>query len=624
FTLDKTAPTASVTTPATGSNYTTATVPATFSGTAADNSGGAGLNADSMTFTLKRSTDNNYWTGSAWQAAAFNLATTHSATTGNATASWTSTATMPTWSSQADATYTVQAKATDSVGNTGTSTAVTFTLDSTAPTTASVTTPANGSAFRTATVPASFSGSAADNSGGAGLNANSTTFTLQRSSDNNYWTGSAWQVAAFNLATTHSATTGSTAATWTNSATLPTWSSQTDGTYTVTAKATDKAGNTFTGSAVTFTLDKTAPTMATVTTPATGSSFSAATVPATFSGSAADNGGGVGLNANSTTFILQRSTDNNYWTGSAWQATAFNLATTHSATSGNTAATWTSSATMPTWASESDGTYTVQAKATDKAGNTFTGTAASFTLENVPPTTASVTTPADGSAYRAATVPATFSGSAADNSGGVGLNANSTTFTLQRSSDSNYWTGSAWQVAAFNLATTHAATTSNTAVTWTSSATLPTWSSQTDGTYTITAKATDSVGNTFTGSAVTFTLDRTAPATASVTTPANGSAFQAAAVPASWTGSVADNSGGAGLNANSTTFTLKRSSDNNYWTGSAWQAAVFNLATTHSATTGNTAAAWTDNVTLPTWSSQTDGTYIVQAKATDKAGNTFT
>src|SRR5439155_1696565 len=288
-------------------------------------------------------------------------------------------------------------------------------------------------------------------------------------------------------------------------------------------------------------------------------------VPASFSGSAADNSGGVGLNASSTTFTLQRGADSFYWTGSAWQAGVANLATTHGATSSNTAATWTSSATMPTWASESDGTYTVQATATDKAGNTFTGTAASFTLENVPPTTASVTTPASGSTYGAAGVPASWSGGAADNSGGVGLNANSTTFTLQRSSDSNYWTGSAWQAGAANLATTHAATTSGTAATWTSSATLPTWSSQSEGTYTVQATATDKVGNTVTGSASTFTLDATAPTVASVTTPADGSAFRAATVPATFSGSAADNNGGGGLNANSTTFMLKRSSDNNYW-----------------------------------------------------------
>src|SRR3954465_3980780 len=129
----------------------------------------------------------------------------------------------------------------------------------------------------------------------------------------------------------------------------------------------------------------TAPITATVTTPANGGSFRGATVPASFSGSVADNTGGVGLNANSATFTLKRSTDNFYWTGSAWQSAAFSLAATNLATTSNTAATWTSSATLPTWASQSDGTYTVQATATDKAGNTFTGTAISVTLATPPP-----------------------------------------------------------------------------------------------------------------------------------------------------------------------------------------------------------------------------------------------
>src|SRR5205823_1682678 len=99
------------------------------------------------------------------------------------------------------------------------------------------------------------------------------------------------------------------------------------------------------------------------------------------------------------------------------QAAAFNLAATNATTSGNTAAAWASSATMPAWASQADGTYTVQATATDKAGNPFTGTAVSFTLDNTTPATASVTTPAGGSSFRASTVPASFSGSVADNSG---------------------------------------------------------------------------------------------------------------------------------------------------------------------------------------------------------------
>src|SRR5207253_1534233 len=127
-----------------------------------------------------------------------------------------------------------------------------------------------------------------------------------------------------------------------------------------------------------------------------------------------------------------------------WQTGAFALAATNSATAGNTTATWTSNATLPSWTAEADANFTTQATATDKASNTFSGSAVSFTLDSTAPTTASVTTPAGGTSFRAATVPSSFSGSVADNSGGVGLNANSTTFTLRRSSDSNYWNGATW------------------------------------------------------------------------------------------------------------------------------------------------------------------------------------
>src|SRR5204863_440376 len=146
-----------------------------------------------------------------------------------------------------------------------------------------------------------------------------------------------------------------------------------------------------------------------------------------------------------------------------WQTGAFALAASNSATTASTPAAWTSNVTLPSWASEADGAFTVQATATDKAGNSFTGSAISFTLDSTAPTTASVTTPSGGSIFRAATAPAAFSGSVADNSGGVGLSANSATFTLQRSSDNFYWNGATWQVAVSNLAASNIATTGSTA-----------------------------------------------------------------------------------------------------------------------------------------------------------------
>ncbi|MCU1464920.1 MAG: hypothetical protein JWM72_848, partial [Actinomycetia bacterium] len=282
-------------------------------------------------------------------------------------------------------------------------------IDTTSPTAALVNSPVGGAVFRAATVPATFTGTANDNSGGSGLNTDSTTFTLQRP-DSSYWTGTTWQAGVFNLATSNSATTGNTASPWTSNVTMPIWSGAAtpDGAYTIKATATDKAGNPFPGTAVTFTLDKTNPLTASVTAPSGGSQFKGASVPAV-TGSAADNAGGSGLSTNSTTFTIQRSTDNNYWnsTTSTWQVTAFNLATAHVATTSGTAATWTTSATPP-WIPQVDGVYTIQATATDNAGNFLTGSQVTFTLDNTAPTVTNVSsTLADGSYKAGQDVPVT-------------------------------------------------------------------------------------------------------------------------------------------------------------------------------------------------------------------------
>src|SRR5262249_31386002 len=114
--------------------------------------------------------------------------------------------------------------AQDAVGNNNTASATaSVTYDSVAPATASVTTPGDGDFNSAAGMPGTFAGIVADDSSGSGLNSLSTTFTLQRNSDNFYWNGSNnWQAGVVNLATTHQATTGGQVATWTSNVTLPT------------------------------------------------------------------------------------------------------------------------------------------------------------------------------------------------------------------------------------------------------------------------------------------------------------------------------------------------------------------------------------------------------------------
>ena len=134
------------------------------------------------------------------------------------------------------------------------------------------------------------------------------------------------------------------------------------------------------------------------------------------------------------------------------------------------------------------------------------------------PDTASVTTPADGATYNATSMPTTFSGQVGDDANGAGMDANSATFYIKKGSE--YWNGTSWTTVTW-LATTHTATIDDSEVAWTDAITLPSW---TDGqTYEVKAKATDKAGNTFEGTAVTFTYDTTTPTISSGTVAADNS-----------------------------------------------------------------------------------------------------
>ena len=108
------------------------------------------------------------------------------------------------------------------------------------------------------------------------------TFTLQRASDSKYWNGSSWVTALTRLTTTHSASSGSTSIDWTSSSSLPTWSGEAEGSYTIQARSRDKYGNLFSGTAVTFTLDKTAPTVSSIVPALTPTNGATASFTVTF------------------------------------------------------------------------------------------------------------------------------------------------------------------------------------------------------------------------------------------------------------------------------------------------------------------------------------------------------
>jgi len=99
----------------------------------------------------------------------------------------------------------------------------------------------------------------ADNDSGSGINANSADFYIKRASDNHYWNGTDWNATTVQwLSTTHSATSSDTGASWMDSVSLPTWSS--GETYYSKVRISDKAGNTYEGSEITFYYDADNPT----------------------------------------------------------------------------------------------------------------------------------------------------------------------------------------------------------------------------------------------------------------------------------------------------------------------------------------------------------------------------
>ena len=313
FTVDTTTPAPTVTAPVAGS-YTNSTTP-TLSGAAGTASGDAGtvtvkIYNGSGTGGTVNQTKTPSVSGGAWSVAASTLT---------------------------DGIYTVTVNQTDAAGHSGTSTAVTFTVDTAAPAAPTVTAP---SAWATSLTP-TITGTAAN---GAGDNATVTVEILSGAS------------VVQTLTATRTVTTWSVA--------VPVALTE-GGAYTVRARQGDAAGNTSANSAALgFTVDTIAPAV-TLTAPATGL-YTNVTTPALSgaAGNAANDSTTVTVKiSNSGGTVVQTLTPTR--TGAAWSATAATLA---------------------------QGTYTVQATQSDSAGNVGSSTTSTFTIDTTAPTAANVTT----------------------------------------------------------------------------------------------------------------------------------------------------------------------------------------------------------------------------------------
>lgn len=260
----------------------------------------------------------------------------------------------------------------------------------------SISTPVNAASYQTL---ASISGTASD---AGGSNLSNVRVRLQRKSDSTYWNGSSW-------AATETEVAASGTANWTFA--LPALSGDE---YSVRASARDGANNTGVSSVVSFIIDAIAPT-ATIATPVHTWSYK------TLSQATGTAGDAVGI---ATVRVrLFRISNGTYWNGTAWTTTEADAPATGTSS-------W--SFAMP---SLSDGQYSLQATARDRAGNAGVSSATNFNWDVTAPTL-SVIEPKANTIYPS--LPAA-NGTAADANG-----LSEVRCIVQRGSDKFYWNGNTW------------------------------------------------------------------------------------------------------------------------------------------------------------------------------------
>ncbi len=449
--VDTTAPSSTVTFPASAGTYNTAGWNAGCAtnglcGTYAD---GSGSGVAEVEVSIRQGSG-NYWNGSGFSSGteAWNDATL-------AAGNWSYS--FPAGSFPADGNYTVRVRAVDAVANTQTPSSRTFTIDRAAPQTTIDSTPAD---------PTSATSAAFDFSADEG----GSSFECRLD-------GGAW-----------------------GACTSPkSYAGLADGSHTFQVRATDVAGNTD-GSPASFTwlVDTTAPS-STVTFPSSSGSYTAAEwdggcATAGLCGTYAD-GSGSGV---AEVEVSIRRGSGNYWDGSGFTSGSevWNDATL-------AAGNWSyglDSSDFP-----GDGNYTVRVRARDDVANTETASSLTFELDATAPSS-TIAFPAAAGTYNVAgwdagcTAPG-LCGTYFDGTSGV---ADVEVSIRQGSGD--YWDGSGFTSATevWNDADLAAGS-------WTYDFAATGFPA--DGDYTVRVRAHDVAGNTEGASSRTFTFDSTEPET---------------------------------------------------------------------------------------------------------------
>ena len=572
-------PTVAISYPVNGTTYGTNWTGA-ITGSAAANAAGATI---SDVVVSIQQVGGSCWTGSG---------NTYTATCPNYVAVTTGTTSWSLTLSSTDLTsgdsYAVTAQATDSAGNVGTSSVVTFSYDTSAPS-VDITFPVNGTHYDVTTWTGTITGTATSNSGGSTTIA-SVSVAIEDTKTTMWWNGTSFSATTQTFLPVTSGTT-----TW--SLVFAAANLTSGDSYSVVAQATDSAGNVGTSPTVSFTYcNRTSkvPPCVTITYPVNNTTYGANWL-AEITGTASSNSG-PGTTITDVSVAVEDTTTGKWWNGSSFSANV------QSFLAANGTTTWLLG--LPALNLTSGNAYSAVAEATDSAGNVGTSQTVAFTylLRTALPSV-TITYPINNTTY-GNNWAGEITGTASSNSG-AGTTIKNTAVAIENTKTNKWWTSTG-----FN-ATSQAFNAASGTTTWNFPFAAGNLTSGV--TYDVIAEATDSLGNIGTSTTVVFTYCvRTTPPKVSITYPVNNTTYGT-----DWGGVISGSaSPGAGATIAGVSVAVEDTATKLWWNGSSFS------ATSQSFVTATGTTTWSLPLVVGKLSS--GHTYSAVAEATDSFGNTGT
>ncbi len=569
---DGTGPTVAITIPADGSYNSTVAPVNWINGTCNDiESGDTKSGVNTVNITIYNSSSGYYWDGGSWSSGKTWL---NADLAGSPYSTWSYDSSSVSWDNATS--YIINATGTDNATNVGSEVSNTIYYDTYAPTT-TIDIPEDNKWYNALT---QITGAASDAYSGI----QTVNITIYNATSGKYWNFSVSPGWADGVNWTPATGYDS----WTFNANSVSW--ENGSYYYVNATATDNASNIDPVGASSYFIYDTEKPYSSVDA-ISPYWYTIAVTPKTIFYTADDNGSGL----KNVTLYYRYSDDNVTWDPD-WTI----WVNSSNPDSYPCAGSWDFN--FP----NNSGYYEFYTRAADNATNIEEAPSNNDTIigYDIVDPTAEITLPEDNAFYKAGDAIATnITGTATDPQSISVVN-----LTIYNSTDGTYFTGSGW--GAQTSLTANMSGSGATIDWWYDNASArPNWA--TNKTYVINVSAKDTAGNwNLTAATATFTYDATNPMAPVITMPEDTKWYNALT---NITGTATDDGGSEIEYVN---ITIYNQTGGNYWTGSAWGA---NTSLAASLIGTGWTKTWYYSSTEPTY--ENDTTYLVNASATDHAGN---